>query len=139
MKREAERHRDRLAGQLHSLGHEVSLVFARRASTAQVNSTEQNSDPLIHLYARGSAIGVGELTDKGGCTSSTCPRFASTESKLPRGCSADSEYRLPDAHRGKYLMVRLDGNDEDAARKFNRTESAPIDRTTRWVSPGRRG
>ena len=65
MKREAERHRDRLAGQLHSLGHEVSLVFARRASTAQVNSTEQNSDPLIHLYARGSAIGVEELTDKG--------------------------------------------------------------------------
>jgi hypothetical protein len=65
MKREAERHRDRLAGQLHSLAHEVSLVFAPRASTAQVNSTEQNSDPLIHLYTRGSAIGVGELTDKG--------------------------------------------------------------------------
>jgi hypothetical protein len=30
-----------------------------------VNSTEQNSDRLIHLYARGSAIGVEELTDKG--------------------------------------------------------------------------
>lgn len=37
-----------------------------------------------------------------------------------------NDYRLPDSHGGGVVTVRLHGNQEDTARKFNRTENVRV-------------
>jgi len=79
----------------------------------------------VRLYTRGGAIGMGELTDKGELDfRRTAPASDATATRTPSGCSAGiHEYVLPELYGRRHLMVRLYNNDEDTARKFNRTEN----------------
>jgi hypothetical protein len=78
----------------------------------------------VRLYARGGAIGLGELTDKGELNFVELPRLRMRRNQDASGAFRwYNEYVLPESYGGKHLIVRLHGNDEDTARKFNRTEN----------------
>jgi hypothetical protein len=79
---------------------------------------------MVRLYARGGAIGLGELTDKGELDFVELPRLRTHRNQDASGLFRwFNEYVLPELYGRKHLMVRLHGSDEDAARKFNRTEN----------------
>ena len=78
----------------------------------------------IRLYAFGGAIGIGEVTDKGDL------RFVPLRRKRTHRNADKSgrfrwynDYELPEGYGGGSISVRLHANDEDRARKFNRTEN----------------
>ncbi|HLI56332.1 MAG TPA: hypothetical protein VKY26_04770 [Actinomycetota bacterium] len=76
------------------------------------------------IYARGGAIGLGELTDKGELDFVELPRMRTHRNQDASGLFRwYNEYVLPELYGGKHLTVRLYNNDEDAACKFNRTEN----------------
>ena len=78
----------------------------------------------VRLYARGGAIGLGELTDKGELEFAELRRIRTSRKADGNGLFRwYNEYALPEPFGGKHVMVRLHGNDEDAARRFNRTEN----------------
>jgi hypothetical protein len=78
----------------------------------------------VRLYARGGAVGLGELTDRGDLDFVELPRLRTHRNQDASGLFRwYNEYVLPELYGGKHLMVRLYNNDEDAARKFNRTEN----------------
>jgi hypothetical protein len=80
----------------------------------------------VRLYARGGAIGMGELTDKGELDFVELPRLRTHRNQDASGLFRwYNEYVLPELYgrKHKHLMVRLYNNEEDAARKFNRTEN----------------
>jgi hypothetical protein len=78
----------------------------------------------VRLYAKGGAIGLGELTDRGEMDFVELPRLRTHRNQDASGLFRwYNEYVLPELYGRKHLMVRLYNNDEDAARKFNRTEN----------------
>jgi hypothetical protein len=78
----------------------------------------------VRIYARGGAIGLGELTDRGELDFVELPRLRTHRNQDASGLFRwYNEYVLPELYGGKHLMVRLHNNEEDAARKFNRTEN----------------
>ena len=78
----------------------------------------------IHIYARGGAVGLGELTDRGELDFVELRRIRTSRKQDGTGLFRwYNDYELPPAYGGKTVTVRLHGNDEDAARKFNRTEN----------------
>ena len=78
----------------------------------------------VRLYAQGGAIGLGELTDKGEIDFVLLPRVRTHRNQDASGLFRwYNEYALPERYGGKHVMVRLHGNEEDAACKFNRTEN----------------
>ena len=73
---------------------------------------------------RGGAIGLGELTDKGELDFVELPGVRTHRNQDASGMFPwYNEYVLANLDGGKHLMVRLHGQDVDAARKFNRTEN----------------
>ena len=88
-------------------------------------------DTTISLYARGGAVGLGELTETGDLTFTPLQRI-----RIHRNRDKNDkyrwycDYRLPDHYGAGPITVRLHGNAEDAARRFNRTENV------RAIPPG---
>ena len=82
----------------------------------------------INLYARGGALGVGQLDDRGEMHFTELARYRTHRSQDKSGKYRwYNDYRLP---HGGSITVRLHGNDEDAKRKLNRTENVrPISPT----------
>ena len=78
----------------------------------------------FQLYARGGAIGLGELTDKGELDFVELPRLRTHRDQDASGLFRwYNEYALPEGYGGRTILVRLHGTDEDKARKLNRTEN----------------
>ena len=79
---------------------------------------------VVHLYARGGAIGIGELTDTGDLHYTPLARVRTHRVRDKNGKYRwYNDYRLPDSYGSGIVTVRLHGNAEDAARKLNRTEN----------------
>ena len=78
----------------------------------------------ITLYARGGAVGIGELTETGDLTYTELPRVRTHRNRDKNGQYRwYNDYQLPDRYENQTITVRLHANAEDAARKFNRTEN----------------
>jgi hypothetical protein len=78
----------------------------------------------VRLYARDGAIGIGTLTDKGDLQFTPLERVRTHRNRdQNRKYRWYNDYQLPQKLGGGTLTVRLHGTDEDARRKFNRTEN----------------
>lgn len=78
----------------------------------------------MHLYALGGAIGLGELTDRGELEFVELRRIRTSRKADGNGLHRwYKDYELPEAYERKTVTLRLYNNDEDAARKLNRTEN----------------
>ena len=77
---------------------------------------------LVHLYARGGSIGIGELTDTGDLHYTPLPRVRTHRVRDKNGKYRwYNDHRIPEHVGAGIVTVRLHGNAEDAARKLNRT------------------
>ncbi|HEY5171739.1 MAG TPA: hypothetical protein VIK54_08445 [Acidimicrobiia bacterium] len=83
-------------------------------------------------YARGGAVGIGELTERGDlhCTELARVRTHRTQDKSGK-YRWYNDYQLPHHHGNGIITVRVHNTEQDAARKLNRTENvrpiAPTD------------
>ena len=78
----------------------------------------------MRLYARDGALGIGELTDTGDLTFTELRRIRTHRNADKSGRYRwYNDYQLPQRHGGGTITVRLHGNDDDRARKLNRTEN----------------
>ena len=97
------------------------------------SSITVNGTPVtIHLYAKGGAIGIGELTDTGDLHFTPLDRVRTHRTRDKNGKYRwYNDYRLPDTYGNGIVTVRLHGNADDTAKKLNRTENvrpiAPTD------------
>jgi hypothetical protein len=81
-------------------------------------------DTTISLYAHDGAVGIGELTETGDLTFNPLTRIRTHRNRDKNGkyrwyC----DYRLPDHLGARTITVRMHGNADDTARRFNRTEN----------------
>ncbi|MDP1821432.1 MAG: hypothetical protein Q8K58_16255 [Acidimicrobiales bacterium] len=78
----------------------------------------------IALFARGGAIGIGQLTDTGKQLF-TPLRRTRTHRRADKGGTYRwyNEYALPHHLGAGTITIRLHGDDDDTKRKFNRTEN----------------
>jgi hypothetical protein len=95
------------------------LVFVETKSVRQSDGTHKKVD----LYARAGTIGIGILTADGDLAFSPLPRVRTHRNADKGGYRWYNDYRLPERLGGSIVTVRLHGNAEDAARRFNRTEN----------------
>ena len=78
----------------------------------------------IALYAHGGAVGIGELTETGDLSFTELPRIRTHRNRDKNGKYRwYNDYQLPDRYDAQTITVRLHGNADDQARKFNRTEN----------------
>lgn len=78
----------------------------------------------LRLYAHGGALGLGELTDTGELTFTALRRKRTHRNVDKNGLFRwYNDYELPERLGGSTITVRLHGNDQDKARKLNRTEN----------------
>ena len=78
----------------------------------------------LALYARGGAVGIGELTETGDLTFTELPRIRTHRNRDKNGKYRwYNDYQLPDRYDTQTITVRLHGNTADERRKFNRTEN----------------
>ncbi len=78
----------------------------------------------LRLYARDGAIGIGTLTDKGDLHFTPLERVRTHRNRDQCGKYRwYNDYQLPKNLGGGTITVRLHSTDEDARRKFNRTET----------------
>jgi hypothetical protein len=78
----------------------------------------------ITLYARGGAVGIGELTETGDLTFSELPRIRTHRNRDQNGRYRwYNDYQLPNRYGDQTITVRLHGNADDTARRFNRAEN----------------
>jgi hypothetical protein len=78
----------------------------------------------LRLYASGGALGIAELDDTGTHQFVPIQRVRTHRNKDKNGRYRwYNEYKLPAAYDEQVITVRLHGNDDDAARKLNRTEN----------------
>ncbi len=86
--------------------------------------TINGRDHTLTLYARGGAVGIGELTETGDLTFTELPRVRTHRNRDKSGKYRwYNDYQLPDRYRSQTITVRLHGNADDTARRFNRTEN----------------
>jgi hypothetical protein len=86
--------------------------------------TISGTPTTISLYARGGAVGIGELTDTGDLTFTELARVRTHRNQDKNGTYRwYNDYRLPERYGAGMLTVRLHGSPADIARKFNRTEN----------------
>jgi hypothetical protein len=86
----------------------------------------------ISLYARGGAVGIGELTETGDLVFTELRRIRTHRNRDKTGQYRwYNDYALPHHYNSQTITVRLHNTPEDAARRFNRTENvrplAPTD------------
>jgi hypothetical protein len=85
------------------------------------------ADRVVSLFARGGAIGIAEMSDKGEPSFIELKRIRTHRTQDKTGLFRwYNDYLLPDGLGGGVITVRLHGNAEDAARKFNRTENVRV-------------
>lgn len=78
----------------------------------------------ISLYAQDGAIGIGVLTDRGEMLFEPLRRFRTHRTRdKSGGYRWYNDYRLPQRLGGCIVTVRLHANDEDRAKRLNRTEN----------------
>lgn len=77
----------------------------------------------ISLFAQGGAVGIGVLTDTGDRTFVELPRVRTHRNTDKSRYRWYNDYRLPSNLGGGTITVRLHGTDDDAKRRFNRTEN----------------
>jgi hypothetical protein len=79
---------------------------------------------LIHIYARGGAIGIAELTDTGDLDFEKLRRVRTHRIRDKSGAFRwYNDYQQPEWLGPGTITVRLHGTDRDAARKVNRPEN----------------
>ena len=84
-------------------------------------------DRAVSLFARGGAIGLAELSDIGEPSFIELKRTRTHRTRDKSGLFRwYNDYLLPERFGGGVVTVRLHGNEEDAARKFNRTENVRV-------------
>jgi hypothetical protein len=87
-------------------------------------TTADGVEHTIDLFARAGAIGIVTLTDTGETLFTELRRVRTSRKADKVGTYRwYNHYRLPEHLGGEQIVVRLHGNDEDAVRKFNRTEN----------------
>ncbi|MGI8789949.1 MAG: hypothetical protein ACR2I4_03585 [Actinomycetota bacterium] len=85
------------------------------------------TERVVSLFARGGAIGIAELSDVGERSFFELKRIRTHRTQDKTGLFRwYNDYILPESINGKVVTVRLHGNEEDAARKFNRTENVRV-------------
>jgi hypothetical protein len=87
---------------------------------------------VLQVFARGGAAGLADMNASGELDFIELKRLRTHRAKDQTGRFRwYNDYALPVEYGGGTLTVRLHGNDEDAARRFNRTENvrpiAPTD------------
>src|SRR5260370_8011674 len=86
----------------------------------------------VRLYARGGAIGLGELTDKGELNFVELPRLRTHRNQDPSGLFRRyNQYVLPGLYGGKPLMVRPPTNHTDPPPQSPPTPNLPPPPPTR--------
>ncbi len=119
----------------------INRVTAAKASPKKPRRNERRVEKNVHiedktitlpdgirhslrLYASGGVLGLAQLTDTGYQRFVALPRI-----RTHRRAGKDgrfrwyNDYELPDEYERQTITVRLHGNDEDTARKLNRTEN----------------
>jgi len=83
------------------------------------------------LFANGGQVGVGEPNDKGEIVFVPLPRIRTHRTRDKSGLYRwYNDYRLSTPSGDATVTIRLHGNDDDRARRFNRTENI------RPIAPG---
>jgi hypothetical protein len=78
----------------------------------------------VRLYARGGAIGIGELTETGELSLVELPRMRTHRVRDKSGNYRwYNDHALPESYGATVVTVRLHADAGDAARRFNRTEN----------------
>jgi hypothetical protein len=78
----------------------------------------------VRLYASGGALGIAELDDAGTQQFVPIARVRTHRNQDKNGRFRwYNDYKLPASYDDQVITVRLHGNDEDRARKLNRTEN----------------
>ena len=78
----------------------------------------------MRLYASGGALGIAELDDTGTQQFVPIARIRTHRNRDKNGRYRwYNDYQLPASYDDQVITVRLHGNDEDQARKLNRTEN----------------
>ncbi len=86
--------------------------------------TIDGGNHTLSLYARGGSVGIGELTETGDLAFSELPRIRTHRNRDKSGSYRwYNDYQLPDRYHNQTLTVRLHGNADDTARRFNRPEN----------------
>jgi hypothetical protein len=81
----------------------------------------------VELYARGGAVGIGELTERGDLHYTELTRVRTHRNADKSGRYRwYNDYRLPDRLGSGVVTVRIHGTPEDAGRKLNRTENVRV-------------
>src|SRR5204863_10064143 len=87
-------------------------------------SLADGTQATVRLYAQGGALGIAELTDTGDLSFEPLPRIRThRNADKSRRYRWYNDYQLPARYEQQTITVRLHGNDEDVARKLNRTEN----------------
>jgi hypothetical protein len=82
---------------------------------------------VIHIDARGGAIGIAELSDTGDMAFAELRRVRTHRIRDKSGAFRwYNDYRLPERLGSGTITVRLHGTDHDAARKVNRPENVRV-------------
>ena len=95
------------------------MVFVEAKEIRLAGGTTKRVD----LYARAGSIGVGTLAVDGELLFTPLERIRTHRNADKSGYRWYNDYRLPGSLGGGVVTVRLHGNAQDAARKFNRTEN----------------
>jgi hypothetical protein len=86
--------------------------------------THAGHDITLTLYARGGAVGIGELADTGDLLFTELRRVRTHRNRDKNGQYRwYNDYQLPDRFGNQVITVRLHSNGEDQVRGFNRTEN----------------
>jgi len=119
----------------------INRVTAAKASSKKPRRSERRIEKNVHvedktitladgttrelrLYASGGVLGIGQLTDTGETRFVPLPRLRTHRNVGRNGRYRwYNDYELPAEYECQTITVRLHGNDEDAARKLNRTEN----------------
>src|SRR3954453_18522463 len=78
----------------------------------------------VRLYASGGALGIAELDDTGAQRFVPIPRIRTHRNRDKSGRYRwYNDYQLPASYDDQVITVRLHANEDDQARKLNRTEN----------------
>ena len=118
----------------------INRVTAKKATPKQARRVERRVEKSAYieertitvagkpvtltLYARGGAVGIGELTETGDLVFTELARVRTHRNRDKNGKYRwYNDYLLPERYGSQRITVRLHADAVDAARKFNRTEN----------------
>lgn len=84
----------------------------------------EGAKTTVRICARGGTVGISELTDRGDLHFLELRRVRTHRARDSHGAYRwYNDYALPQGYGGGVVTVRLHGNEDDAIRRFNRTEN----------------